>query len=144
MVWGEDLATEHERYLAERYIRGPVVILNYPKEIKAFYMRLNDDDKNRISVPLWRLEPWQRMPRVQPYTFDHHDYVHGQPRLVDGYTVYVHDEPRSSLEVLLRAHSRVFLVVYEQGQRTQFSTELVHRFGHTPEQIGQDLLFRLH
>ncbi len=52
VVWGEDLATEHERYLAERYIRGPVVILNYPKEIKAFYMRLNDDDKTVAAMDI--------------------------------------------------------------------------------------------
>ncbi len=52
VVWGEDLATEHERYLAERYIEGPVVILNYPKEIKAFYMRLNDDDKTVAAMDI--------------------------------------------------------------------------------------------
>ena len=52
VVWGEDLATEHERYLAERYIRGPVVILNYPKEIKAFYMRLNEDDKTVAAMDI--------------------------------------------------------------------------------------------
>lgn len=43
--WGIDLQTEHERYLAEKYVNGPVAITNYPKEIKAFYMRLNDDNK---------------------------------------------------------------------------------------------------
>jgi asparaginyl-tRNA synthetase len=41
--WGMDLQSEHERYLAEKHVGGPLVLMNYPKEIKAFYMRLNDD-----------------------------------------------------------------------------------------------------
>jgi asparaginyl-tRNA synthetase len=41
--WGIDLQSEHERHLAERHVKGPLVLMNYPKEIKAFYMRLNDD-----------------------------------------------------------------------------------------------------
>ena len=41
--WGTDLQSEHERYLAERHVKGPLVLMNYPKEIKAFYMRLNDN-----------------------------------------------------------------------------------------------------
>ncbi len=41
--FGIDLATEHEKYLAEVHYQGPVFVINYPKEIKAFYMRLNDD-----------------------------------------------------------------------------------------------------
>jgi asparaginyl-tRNA synthetase len=43
--WGLDLQSEHERYITEKKIRKPVVVTDYPKEIKAFYMRLNDDDK---------------------------------------------------------------------------------------------------
>ncbi|MCK7508838.1 MAG: hypothetical protein MZV70_35650 [Desulfobacterales bacterium] len=43
--WGCDLQTEHERYLTEKVVGGPVVVTDYPKEIKAFYMRLNDDGK---------------------------------------------------------------------------------------------------
>ena len=42
--WGADLQSEHERYLTEKVIGGPVAVLNYPKDIKAFYMRLNDDN----------------------------------------------------------------------------------------------------
>lgn len=42
--WGLDLQSEHERYLTERYVGGPIIVVNYPKEIKAFYMRVNDDD----------------------------------------------------------------------------------------------------
>jgi asparaginyl-tRNA synthetase len=41
--WGMDLQSEHERYLTERHARKPVIVMNYPKAIKAFYMRLNDD-----------------------------------------------------------------------------------------------------
>lgn len=43
--WGIDLQSEHERYLTEEYFKAPVIVFNYPKEIKAFYMRLNDDEK---------------------------------------------------------------------------------------------------
>ena len=43
--WGLDLQSEHERYITEKKIRKPVVVTDYPKEIKAFYMRLNDDGK---------------------------------------------------------------------------------------------------
>jgi asparaginyl-tRNA synthetase len=43
--WGIDLSTEHERYIAEEIFQKPVIVYNYPKDIKAFYMRLNDDGK---------------------------------------------------------------------------------------------------
>ena len=43
--WGTDLQTEHERYLTEQVFKKPVFVTDYPKEIKAFYMRLNDDGK---------------------------------------------------------------------------------------------------
>ena len=43
--WGMDLASEHERYLVEEYFRKPVIMTDYPKDIKAFYMKINDDDK---------------------------------------------------------------------------------------------------
>ncbi len=48
--WGNDLQTEHERYLAEEYFKRPVFVTDYPKEIKAFYMRLNDDEKTVAAV----------------------------------------------------------------------------------------------
>jgi asparaginyl-tRNA synthetase len=48
--WGMDLQSEHERYLAEKHVGGPVVLMNYPKEIKAFYMRLNDDDRTVAAM----------------------------------------------------------------------------------------------
>jgi len=48
--WGIDLQTEHERYLTEELVGRPVVVMNYPKEIKAFYMRLNDDGKTVAAM----------------------------------------------------------------------------------------------
>ncbi|MCA3000952.1 MAG: asparagine--tRNA ligase [Burkholderiales bacterium] len=48
--WGIDLQSEHERYLAEKHVKGPLVLMNYPKEIKAFYMRLNDDNKTVAAM----------------------------------------------------------------------------------------------
>lgn len=48
--WGIDLQTEHERYLAETLYKAPVVVKNYPKDIKAFYMRLNDDQKTVAAM----------------------------------------------------------------------------------------------
>jgi asparaginyl-tRNA synthetase len=43
--WGVDLSTEHERFLSEKHFEGPVIVTDYPKEIKAFYMKLNHDGK---------------------------------------------------------------------------------------------------
>ncbi|HLI18683.1 MAG TPA: asparagine--tRNA ligase [Rhodanobacteraceae bacterium] len=48
--WGVDLQTEHERWLAETYVGRPVVVMNYPEKIKAFYMRLNDDGKTVAAM----------------------------------------------------------------------------------------------
>ena len=48
--WGIDLQSEHERYLTEEVIKGPVAVINYPKDIKAFYMRLNDDGKTVAAM----------------------------------------------------------------------------------------------
>ncbi|MBL8260310.1 MAG: asparagine--tRNA ligase [Candidatus Competibacteraceae bacterium] len=48
--WGMDLQSEHERYLSENYVGGPVVLMNYPKEIKSFYMRLNDDGRTVAAM----------------------------------------------------------------------------------------------
>lgn len=50
--WGIDLQTEHERYLSEKHFHSPVFVYNYPKEIKAFYMRLNDDQKTVAAVDM--------------------------------------------------------------------------------------------
>lgn len=48
--WGVDLASEHERFLVEKHFKKPVIIYNYPKEIKAFYMRNNDDGKTVAAM----------------------------------------------------------------------------------------------
>ena len=50
--WGTDLQTEHERYLTEQIFKKPVFVTDYPKEIKAFYMRLNDDGKTVAAMDL--------------------------------------------------------------------------------------------
>src|ERR1700761_7355846 len=50
VAWGIDLQTEHERYLAEKHVGRPVVVMNYPEQIKAFYMRLNDDGKTVAAM----------------------------------------------------------------------------------------------
>jgi asparaginyl-tRNA synthetase len=50
--WGIDLQTEHERYLTEKIFKKPVFVINYPKEIKAFYMRVNEDDKTVAAMDL--------------------------------------------------------------------------------------------
>ena len=48
--WGNDLQSEHERFLSEEHIGRPVVVMNYPKDIKAFYMRLNDDGRTVAAM----------------------------------------------------------------------------------------------
>jgi asparaginyl-tRNA synthetase len=48
--WGIDLQSEHERYLTEKHVKKPVVVMNYPKDIKAFYMRVNDDGKTVAAM----------------------------------------------------------------------------------------------
>ncbi len=50
--WGSDLQTEHERYLTERIFKKPVFVIDYPKEIKSFYMRQNDDGKTVAAMDL--------------------------------------------------------------------------------------------
>jgi len=50
VTWGVALQAEHERYLCEEYAKRPVVVLNYPKEIKAFYMRMNDDGRTVAAM----------------------------------------------------------------------------------------------
>jgi asparaginyl-tRNA synthetase len=50
--WGIDLQSEHERYLVEKHFKKPVILTNYPKEIKSFYMRLNDDGKTVAAMDI--------------------------------------------------------------------------------------------
>ncbi|MFT7404775.1 asparagine--tRNA ligase [Zhongshania sp.] len=48
--WGVDMQSEHERYLCEEHVGGPLIVTNYPKDIKAFYMRMNDDEKTVAAM----------------------------------------------------------------------------------------------
>ncbi len=48
--WGMDLQSEHERYLTEKHVKKPVVVMNYPRDIKAFYMRVNDDERTVAAM----------------------------------------------------------------------------------------------
>ena len=48
--WGADLQSEHERYLVEKHFKKPVILIDYPKEIKSFYMRQNDDGKTVAAM----------------------------------------------------------------------------------------------
>jgi asparaginyl-tRNA synthetase len=50
--WGMDLQSEHERYLVEKHFKKPVILHNYPKEIKAFYMRQNEDGKTVAAMDI--------------------------------------------------------------------------------------------
>ena len=50
VAWGQDLQSEHERFITEEIVNGPVVVTDYPREIKAFYMRLNDDEKTVAAM----------------------------------------------------------------------------------------------
>lgn len=50
--WGIDMQSEHERYLVEKHFKKPVIVTDYPKEIKAFYMRLNDDGKTVAAMDI--------------------------------------------------------------------------------------------
>jgi asparaginyl-tRNA synthetase len=50
--WGTDLQSEHERFLVEKHFKKPVILYNYPKEIKAFYMRLNEDNKSVAAMDI--------------------------------------------------------------------------------------------
>ncbi len=52
VIKGQDLQTEHERFLTEEYFKGPVTVYNYPKGIKAFYMRMNDDNETVAAMDL--------------------------------------------------------------------------------------------
>ena len=50
VTWGADLQSEHERYLTEEHVKKPVIVFDYPRDIKAFYMRLNDDGKTVAAM----------------------------------------------------------------------------------------------
>ena len=50
--WGLDMQSEHERYLCEKHVNGPLIVMNYPEKIKAFYMRRNDDEKTCAAMDI--------------------------------------------------------------------------------------------
>ena len=50
VTWGSDIQSEHERYLTEKVFKKPVIVYDYPKDIKAFYMRQNDDNKTVAAM----------------------------------------------------------------------------------------------
>ena len=50
--WGADLQSEHERYLVEKHFKKPVILIDYPKDIKSFYMRQNDDGKTVAAMDI--------------------------------------------------------------------------------------------
>lgn len=50
--WGDDLKSEHERYIAEKVYKKPVIVINYPKKLKAFYMRVNEDGKTVAAMDI--------------------------------------------------------------------------------------------
>ncbi len=52
VVWGNDLQSEHERFLTEEHFKQPVIVYDYPKDIKAFYMRMNDDEKTVAAMDI--------------------------------------------------------------------------------------------
>ena len=52
VAWGKDLQSEHERFLTEKHFKQPVIVYDYPKDIKAFYMRLNDDEKTVTAMDI--------------------------------------------------------------------------------------------
>ena len=52
IFWGMDLQSEHERFITEQVVKGPVFLIDYPKEMKAFYMRQNDDGKTVAACDL--------------------------------------------------------------------------------------------
>ncbi len=85
--WGKDLQSEHERYLTEQHFKGPVIVFDYPKDIKAFYMRMNDDNKTVAAMDVLvpsigeiiggsqREERYDfLLKRIQEMNFDEKDY----------------------------------------------------------------------
>src|SRR5690606_18663913 len=52
LSWGTDLQSEHERFLVEKHFKKPVIVTDYPKDIKSFYMRLNDDGKTVAAMDI--------------------------------------------------------------------------------------------
>ena len=103
----------------------------------------NDDDKRRISPVLWRLRPWQRMPRLTGLPGAWEDHRRGHPRVVQGRAVYVFDHVRPQLADVLDLHPSASLVLYGDGPRQRFLDELEQITGHRPPPRGPDHLLHL-
>src|SRR5262249_9181138 len=109
--WGVDLQSEHERYLTEKYAKKPVIVMNYPKDIKAFYMRLNDDGRTVAAMDVvgagdrrdQRREPARGASRGLGPEHDRARYRQGALRLVSRAPPLRHSAPRR-LRPRLRAH----------------------------------------
>ena len=88
--WGADLQSEHERYLTEQHVEGPIVVTNYPKDIKAFYMRQNDDGKTVAAMDVLsarrrrdhRWQPTRRAARQARHPHGRDEHPDPRPRVV--------------------------------------------------------------
>ena len=103
----------------------------------------DDDDKRLISPVLWRSRPWWRMPMVRPFDFDYADPRFGQPRLVQGRVVYVHDHLREAIAQEVDLHPRTFVVVSDPRGREEYTTDLAAMLGQEPALVGIDQLYRI-
>jgi hypothetical protein len=103
----------------------------------------NDDDKRRSSPVLWRLRPWQEMPRLTGLPGDWADHRRGHPRRVGGHAVYVFEHVRPELADVIAAHPRTMLVVYGDGPRQRFLSEVERIAGVGPTRVGPDHLFEV-
>ena len=100
-MFGQDIQTEHERYLAEEHFKKPVIVHDYPKDIKAFYMRQNPDGATvaamDVLVPAHRGDRGRQRPRGAPGRA-HGPHrragaAQGELRLVPGHPALRHGPP---------------------------------------------------
>ncbi len=114
VAWGIDLQSEHERYLTEQHAKKPVVVMNYPKDIKAFYMRVNDDGRTVAAMDVLAPgigeiiggSPARGAPRNARRPHDRAWHRQGALRLVPRPAALRHGAARR-LRPRLRAHDRV-------------------------------------
>jgi asparaginyl-tRNA synthetase len=84
--WGMDLQSEHERYLVEKHFKKPVILSNYPKEIKAFYMRQNEDGKQLLhSAPALGKAGFKEKNGLTTYSDERNAYSRRGALVVLGY-----------------------------------------------------------
>ncbi len=112
--WGIDLQSEHERYLTEKHAKKPVIVMNYPKDIKAFYMRVNDDGRTVAAMDVLapghrrdhRRQPARGAARRARRAHDGARNRQGALRLVPRSAPLRHRAARG-LRIGLRAHARL-------------------------------------